>query len=108
MGGDLTGWTHRGYMPRIADVYGKDPARVPFDFTEVLAAMAPRPVFINAPLHDANFDVTGVYDCVNAATPVYALFGAEDRLVAAHPDDGHDFPDEVRMQAYEFIDAALR
>jgi dienelactone hydrolase len=105
--GDLTGWTHDGYMPLIASVYDKDPARMPFDFTEILGALAPRPVFINAPLHDANFEVSGVYDCVNAARPVYALFGAEERLVAKHPDAGHDFPDDMRETAYTFVDGVL-
>ena len=107
-GGDLTGWSHNGYMPRIAEVYGKDPARMPFDFTEVLGALAPRPVFVNAPLGDANFEVSGVHDCLDAARPVYRLLGAEEALVAVHPDVGHSFPDEVREQAYGFIDRALR
>lgn len=106
--GDLTGWTHDGYMPRIASEYDKDPAKMPFDFTEILGALAPRHVFVNAPLHDANFEVTGVYDCLNAARPVYALYEAEDRLAATHPDCDHDFPDEAREQAYAFIAKALR
>ncbi|MBN2310804.1 MAG: acetylxylan esterase [Candidatus Hydrogenedentes bacterium] len=105
--GNLTGWTSNRYMPRIDTVYGKDPARMPFDFTEVLAALAPRPVFVNAPLRDANFEVSGVYDCLAAARPVYALFGAEDRLVAQHPDCEHDFPPEVREAAYAFMASAL-
>jgi hypothetical protein len=59
-------------MPRIRTVYGDLPAKVPFDFTEVLAALAPRPVFANAPLHDApDFEVSGVKDCFTAARPVY-------------------------------------
>ena len=95
-------------MPRIASVYDKDASRMPFDFTEILAALAPRPVFVNAPLGDGNFEVTGVYDCLNVARPVYGLWNAEAKLVAAHPDAGHGFPDEVRQQAYEFIDEALR
>ena len=106
--GDLTGWTHAGYMPRIASVYGKDPARMPFDFPEVLAAIAPRAVFINAPLRDGNFAVAGVRDCVDAARPVYALLHAEGRLVAQHPDSAHDFPPEVRRAAYAFVDKILR
>ena len=106
-GGDLTGWSHKGYMPRIAERYGKDPARMPFDFTEVLGALAPRPVFISAPLHDANFEVSGVYDCVRAATPVYSLLGKPSALHAVHPDCEHDFPPDVRRAAYEFIDRAL-
>ena len=106
--GDLTGWSHKGYMPRIAEVYDKDPAKMPFDFTEITGALAPRPFFVNAPLHDANFDVTGVQDCVNAARPVYDLYGAADRLVAVHPDAEHDFPPDIREQAYAFLDSILR
>lgn len=106
--GDLTGWSHPGYMPRIASVYGKDPRRMPFDFTELLAALAPRPVFMNAPLGDTNFDVAGVRDCVAAALPVYALLGATRDLKVVYPDSGHDFPDEVRKAAYRFLDGVLR
>lgn len=106
-GGDLTGWSHKGYMPRIAAVYGKDPARMPFDFTEILGALAPRPVFINAPLHDENFDVEGVRMCVRAAEPIYAIYGAADALEVVHPDCEHDFPEDVRERAYRFLDRAL-
>jgi dienelactone hydrolase len=105
--GDLTGWTHAGYMPRIAEVYGKDPARMPFDFSEILGAIAPRAVFINAPTHDANFEVSGVDDCVNAAKPVYELLGAPEAVQVRHPDCEHDFPPEVRQEAYGAIGRAL-
>lgn len=109
MHGDLTGWSHRGYMPRIASEYGKSAARMPFDFPEILAALAPRPVFINAPVGDSNFEVSGVRDCVQAARPVFArIFHAEDRLVAEHPEGGHDFPPAVREDAYRFVDRWLK
>ena len=106
--GDLTGWSHAGYMPRIASVFGKDPRLMPFDFTEVLAAIAPRPVFINAPMRDTNFEVGGVMDCVACAGPVYRLLGAGENLVAAHPDCGHDFPPRVRQSAYDWLDSKLK
>src|SRR4051794_26348270 len=60
--GDLTGWSHDGYMPRIRTEYGLSPARVPFDFPEVVAALAPRPFLACAPVRDHNFDVRGVKD----------------------------------------------
>jgi dienelactone hydrolase len=108
-GGNLTGWTSPRYMPRIATVYEKSADKVPFDFTEILGALAPRPVFINAPAGDSNFEVSGVRDCVAAALPVYQrVFHAPDRLIAVHPDTGHDFPPEVRRQAYAFLDRWLR
>ena len=33
MGGNLSGWSHNGYMPRIKERYDCDPAKMPFDFT---------------------------------------------------------------------------
>lgn len=108
-GGDITAWALKYYMPRIDTVYGKDPAKLPFDFTEILAAMAPRPVFVNAPLHDApDFEVSGVRDCVDAALPVYRdVFRAAERLVVEYPDARHTFPDAQRQSAYRFLDRWL-
>ena len=101
-GGDLTGWSHRGYMPRIAELYGKRPERMPFEFSDVLAMIAPRPVFVNAPRGDANFDWSGVDDSAAEAR----RFGA--RVTVIHPDAAHDFPPEARDQAYRFFDRELR
>jgi pimeloyl-ACP methyl ester carboxylesterase len=109
MGGNLAGWSHKGYMPRIAEVYHKNPAEMPFDFTEVLAALAPRPVFINAPVGDDNFEVSGVKDCVAAALPVYRnIFKAGRNLHVIFPQGGHDFPTPVREAAYKFLARALK
>jgi dienelactone hydrolase len=109
-GGNISAWSSRYYMPRIKTVYGDDPAKIPFDFTEVLAALAPRPVFTNAPLHDApDFEVSGVRDCQTAALPVYRdIFQAADRLEVHYPDAGHAFPDAERRAAYAFLDKHLR
>ena len=107
--GDLKGWAGVRYMPLIEKKYGNDPSRIPFDFPELLTALAPRPLFINAPLHDGNFDVSGVRDCVAAARPVYErVFKAGANLVANYPDVGHEFPEAIRNQAYAFLDHWLR
>jgi hypothetical protein len=107
MKGNLTGWSHKGYMPRIASNYDRDPAKMPFDFTEIVGALAPRAVFINAPVNDSNFEVSGVRDCVSAAKPVYELHQAAANLEAVYPSAGHDFPPDIRLQAYAFIDRHL-
>jgi dienelactone hydrolase len=106
-GGKLDGWCQDRYMPRIATAYGKDPAKLPFDFPDVLAAIAPRPLFVHAPLSDGNFRVDSVRQCLAAVQPVYDLLGAPDQLVAIHPEGEHGFPSEWREAAYRFIDAAL-
>ncbi len=107
-GGNLKGWTSDRYFPRIAAEYGSDPDRVPFDFPELIAALAPRPFLASSPLHDANFDVTGVKESLAAARPVYTLLGAGDALRGNYPDCGHAFPPEVRRVAYEFLDEHLK
>ncbi|MSU73285.1 MAG: acetylxylan esterase [Opitutus sp.] len=106
--GKLKGWTSDRYMPRIASEYGNDPARMPFDFTEILGVLAPRPVFVNAPRSDDNFEVSGVKDCVTSALPVYdKIFQAADNLVAQYPEGGHGFAPAARQAAYEYLDRWL-
>jgi len=94
-------------MPRIAEVFAKDPKRMPFDFPEVLGAIAPRHLYIHAPLQDDNFRVASVKRCVAAAEEVYRLYGAEDHVAVSYPPGGHGFPKEARDLAYDFIDRAL-
>ena len=108
MDGDLTGWSGPRYMPLIKTRYGLSPDRMPFDFTEVVAALAPRSVFIVAPIHDDNFAVAGVRDVVAAARPVYELLGHAKALKVVYPDCGHDFPNAARHEAYRFLEKALR
>lgn len=106
-GGKLAGWTSDRYMPRIRDVYGLDPDKVPFDFYEVVAALAPRPFLSVSPVEDANFDVKGVEKAIARAREVYKLLGAEDALQLRTPKCEHDFPTESRLEAYAFLDRAL-
>ena len=105
--GNIAGWSHRGYMPRLRDRYHLDLKEVPFDFPELIAALAPRAFFTNSPLRDGNFEVEGVRACIAGARPVYELLGVADRLVAVHPDAGHSFPKPERLRAYEFLDQSL-
>jgi hypothetical protein len=73
-----------------------------------VAALAPRPFLASAPSKDHNFDVQGVKDCVAAARPVYKLLGAEEKLAANYPECDHNFPEEVRKVAYEWLDRWLK
>jgi dienelactone hydrolase len=107
-GGKLKGWTSATYMPRIAAVYQSKPEKMPFDFPEVVAAIAPRAFLASSPLHDHNFEVSGVRDCIAAAKPVYELLKAGDRLAANHPDCKHEFPADVRKVAYAWLDRWLK
>ena len=100
------GWCQMRYMPKLADYNGRL-AEIPFDFHELIGALAPRHVFIIAPTKDPNFRAASVDRIVAAARPVFKLFGHEDRLLLKHPECGHDFPPEMREAAYKMFDAVL-
>jgi len=106
-GGKVAGWTSDRYMPRIKDMYELDADRIPFDFYEVVAALAPRPFLSCSPVEDGNFDIAGVRRAIPRAQEVYRLLGAETALQLLTPPCGHDFPTETRETAYKFLDAAL-
>lgn len=107
-GGKVAGWTSDRYMPRIRDVYENNADKIPFDFYEVLGALAPRGFFSNSPIHDTNFDIRGVRKAFAEAEGVYAIFNAKLRLTLATPDAPHDFPEAQRKAAYEWLDGVLK
>ena len=101
------GWCQTRYMPRLAAYRGRL-AEIPFDFAEVVAAIAPRRVLVIAPQRDDNFAAGSVDTIARAARPVFALLGAAESLGVVHPDCGHDFPPEMRSLAYDTVERALR
>jgi dienelactone hydrolase len=107
--GNLAGWTSDRYMPRIRDVYGNNADRIPFDFHEIFAAIAPRSVFVNAPVGDDNFDNPGVQKVMAEAGKAYEVYGANAGEIRTHyPECGHDFPDDVREDAYVWLAKQLK
>jgi hypothetical protein len=80
---------------------------MPFDFPELIGALAPRGFFSSSPLHDSNFDAEGVREAEPKIREVFQLFDAEQNLVIRYPDSDHDFPEAVRQEAYEFLDRTL-
>ena len=100
------GWCQTRYMPKLADFRGKL-ADIPFDFHELIGALAPRHVLIVAPKEDSNFRAASVDRIAAAARPVFKLHGHADRLMVEHPDGGHDFPAVMREQAYKLFETVL-
>jgi hypothetical protein len=100
------GWCQTRYMLKLADYKGRL-AEIPFDFHEMIGALAPRYVFISAPLKDSNFRADSVDRIVAAARPIFKLYGHDERLKVEHPDCTHDFPPEMREAAYKLFDMVL-
>lgn len=103
--GNISGWTSVRYMPKLKNFA---PDKYPFDFHEILGALAPRTVFVNAPQRDTNFKWRSVDAVATAARPVFDLYGATNQLHIEHPDCGHLFPTAMREKGYELFDAQLK
>jgi hypothetical protein len=101
------GWCQVRYMPRLAEYRGKLD-QVPFDFPEVLAAIAPRRVFVSAPLGDTNFRWQSVDRVVEQARVLAARMGVVAQVEVVHPASPHRFPPEQRERAYQVLDEVLR
>ena len=103
-GGKLGPWAQDRYMPLLRDKYHLDGDKIPFNFHEIIAAIAPRYFFSNSPVNDGNFDVEGVKVGIDKAKEAYRFLDVEDRLQVRYPAAEHDFPSETRLEAYRFID----
>ena len=101
------GWCQERYMPRLAAYAGRL-GELPFDFPELIAALAPRTCFISAPKGDSNFRWRSVDRVVAAAAVIYRLHGRPGNLEVAHPDCEHLFPVEMRERAYAILEEQLR
>lgn len=101
------GWCQTRYMPRLAAYQGRL-QDLPFDFAEILASIAPRRIFLNAPVGDSNFRWRSVDRVAAAANAVFSLFPGAVPIAVTHPDSPHRFPPDVREASYRFLDDALR
>lgn len=100
------GWTQERYMPALATYAGRL-HEIPFDFHELVGALAPRAFLAIAPIGDTNFKWKSVDRIMAAARPVYALHGASGQIAVEHPDCGHNFPPEMRERAYAWLERFL-
>jgi len=107
-GGRLGPWAQDRYMPLLREKFQLDDRLMPFEFHEVIALFAPRPFFSNSPQSDANFDVAGVRKGIELALKAYTFHHAEDNLQVRYPEAEHDFPPDVRLEAYRFVDRVLK
>ncbi|WP_236973654.1 dienelactone hydrolase family protein [Membranihabitans maritimus] len=107
-GGRLGPFAQEVYMPLFRDKYQLVGENIPFDFHEIIALIAPRGFFSNSPINDSNFQVKGVLRGYELSKEVYEAMGVCNNLHIEYPEAEHDFPYEIRQNAYEFIDKILK
>ncbi len=101
-----TGFIHFPRLrPFIQSGYEGD---LPWDFQHVLALIAPKPLFQVFGLKDDIFPNTSTVAQIHKVVlPIYQNLEASDDLVTHIFDGPHDFLEEFREQAYDFLDTRL-
>ena len=92
----------RPTLPRLGFFVGQE-KRVPYDYHEVLALIAPRPALILAPLLDQDWFPEDVYACYERAIDVYRLLGHVDALEIRRPNDFNRYPPGYQDQVNDWL-----
>jgi dienelactone hydrolase len=82
----------------------------PLDLHQMLALIAPRPLFLSTSDEDFVFPNAGwsVRQSLQRLEPVYKLYGSGERLDTYFFRGGHNFPPEASGKAYEWLDRWLK
>lgn len=106
---DLRRWGTRDWFSHFPSLDPfLDSGQVPFEFDEILALAAPRPLFTWLAMGDQYFPHW--HESASALDRVWELYkglGAAEQMVTWVGHGGHDFPNRVRAAAYDFLDLHL-
>jgi hypothetical protein len=91
-----------GLSPRLGFFVGNE-ARLPYDFDEVLASIAPRPVLVIAPTMDKDANLEDIKNCVGQVRKIFDLYGASGNLDLFVPDDYSRFSPEMRQKTNQWL-----
>jgi dienelactone hydrolase len=91
-----------GLIPKLGFFAGYE-SRIPYDYHEILAAIAPRPLFIIQPTWDQYASSEDVQKCIDEASKVYDLYGKNKRPVVFSPEDYNRFSNEMKDKVIEWL-----
>jgi pimeloyl-ACP methyl ester carboxylesterase len=106
--GGIARYSHeRGLIPRLGFFIGHEP-QIPYDFDEVIAAIAPRPVLVVQPQLDRDASPAAVRGAVDRAAKVYTMYGASGKLTLQDPWDYNRLPGQTQDEIVKWMGANLR
>ncbi len=91
-----------GLLPRLGFFDGRE-SRIPYDFHEIIACIAPRPVLIVSPTWDRDNSFANVKQCVEESAKVYTLYNASGNLDLYAPEDYNRFSQDMQRHVFEWM-----
>lgn len=91
-------------IPRLGYFAG-EPERIPVDYEEILALIAPRPLLVIAPEYDHETPPKEVEITVEKANDIYRLYGEQKKIELFVPPEYNRFTESMRQKTYEWLEA---
>lgn len=89
-------------LPRLS--FFQDHAdRLPYDYEDLMSAIAPRPALVIAPEYDQYADGEGVKKYVQYANKMYKTLNSDTRIDLFAPNDYNRFSPEMREEVYRWL-----
>ena len=94
-------------LPRLGNFIGHE-AQLPYDYNELLAAIAPRPAYVLQPELDRDATPADVKTAVDQAKQIYSLYSAADKLVLDEPWDYNRLPEATQDRIVKWMGDNMR
>ena len=101
--GGLRRWSHLTMLWPQVGLYEHDPARLPYDIGDLIAAIAPRPALIVSPQLDREAPLALVSASVDEARAVYQQRGAAGQLTQLSPETYNHFDPDMQALVIEWL-----
>jgi len=99
----ITAYSHlHGLLPRLGFFVGYE-QRLPIDFPQILAVLAPRPHLIIAPELDKDAVYEDVREAVMAVSNIYQFYRSGGLLTFQHPQDYNHLSEEMQAQIISWL-----
>ena len=91
-----------GLLPRLGFFIDNE-KRIPIDFHEVLALVAPRPLLIIAPLYDKDAHISDIKLAVMQVNKIYEWYGEKNNIDFFIPEDYNRFTMNIRNEVFSWF-----
>jgi pimeloyl-ACP methyl ester carboxylesterase len=106
--GGVARYSHeRGLIPRLGFFVGHE-SQIPYDFEDLLAAVAPRPVLVVQPQLDRDATPADVKSAVDQAKRVYELYGSAGKLELQEPWDYNRLPTKTQDEIVKWMGTNMK
>jgi pimeloyl-ACP methyl ester carboxylesterase len=92
-----------GLLPILGFFEGEQAGLLPIEYHEIMALIAPRPMFLCTPLKSEHFPRERLEEVASHVENLYSFLGHPERLSIQYPHYFIFFPEELREDIYQWL-----